>query len=156
MRLCVWHKVNRNLRKNLASALEKLSPRGKAKFQVVEQWLYSITSSVESQAEATVSFGLLNSFLEEAEQTEQDHMSPLIVSIIQEFVNKYKASAVYYAHFHFMRKRCFGKRTTGGSESENSVMKRSHIGPRSNQPLDTSQASISRVSEICTQRKNTI
>ena len=62
---------------------------------------------------------------------------------------------MYYAHFHFMRTRCFGKRTTGGSESENSVMKRSHIGPRSNQTLDQAQSAIARVNDLRTQRKNT-
>ena len=29
LRLCAWHKINRNLRKSLTSALEKLGPRGK-------------------------------------------------------------------------------------------------------------------------------
>ena len=34
-------------------------------------------------------------------------------------------------------------------------MKRSHIGPRSNQTLDQAQSAIARVNDLCTRRKNT-
>ena len=149
-RLCAWHKVDRNFTSTQRSTTSSLHAIGLNEFDVVVEWLYFFTDSIESEEECLESMRLLEFYCSE---NERKWPRALRVAISDFIATKFKPRLPMLAHYHFMRRMNFALRVTSYSESENSVMKRSSIGPKPNMPIDRSQAAVANLNSIRSRQK---
>jgi hypothetical protein len=132
VRLCKWHKVNRNL----VLKCPKLNFTDLAVRETFVRWLYSFCDSVETREEVDVSSKMMMDWL-----TTSGASQDFIVYATKFWTKSFEFQIEYLLHLNYMYVRGGQCGATSFVESDNSALKRDHCGPKPNFTMERAQGS---------------
>jgi len=145
--LCIWHLLDRGMIDKKITA-GSLSDKGKLLFKVLTQWMYSWSSSVESNAEFSVSYELFIRWIKPDEVASE--LTRSFVTNILNFLtqNVLPLRKKWVRDEKRARCRGFGKRGTSFAEAENSVLKTHPLGTRPHHSAKRAVRTIARLDQV--------
>mmetsp|Transcript_17811 Transcript_17811/g.45178 ORF Transcript_17811/g.45178 Transcript_17811/m.45178 type:complete len:404 (+) Transcript_17811:754-1965(+) len=150
--LCIWHLLDRGMIDKKITA-GSLSDKGKLLFKVLTQWMYSWSSSVESNAEFSVSYELFIRWIkpdEVASELTQSFVTKILNFLTQNVLPLRKK---WVRDEKRARCRGFGKRGTSFAEAENSVLKTHPLGTRPHHSAKRAVRTIARLDQVRLRQK---
>lgn len=112
----------------------------------MQNWMYSLSDSLETSEEFDLSLKLLYTFLGSDEVLDRQamgkEMAEALTNFIMTSIAPRKASIAFFVKLHL---RCFNMRTTSNVESESSTIKKHPLGPRPFHGIDRSCAAMSTI-----------
>jgi len=134
IRLCKWHKVNRNYTTKVMKWCQ--SDADRSFVGQVANWMYSFTKEVETLEEETES---KNALLQFVSTTKNQSISAQVLTQTQLFLTQsFWKSLPRLSLRHFLHVPNGDRGDNCAIESENSSLKRNRSGPKPYQPLNSS------------------
>ena len=115
----MWHLINQGLKHQHLNEGRLSTSLGKEQFGAVQNWMYSLSDSLETSEEFDLSLKLLYTFLGSNEVLDRQAMGKEMADVLTNFIMTSiapkKASIAFFVKLHL---RCFNMRTTSNVESE--------------------------------------